>query len=521
MANLIVSLSAIVNPLVDPEISGVQWTLADPNITASGYFAHGGMYIVVPTGSATISRSNITPAAGANSETNGLMKNPTVGQTWGFGAQVNPYSAAVNITTSTTVSANDVLVLGVGNPTNDLFLGFSVLHVLGSVPPANAICPPVFGYDGSTARPMHTLDIAAAVSSLPTFDYTGLFQLYTPAQNASLIRSIEPFVAASGPLETHRRRHGANAEGYGRDQAQIWSRAFHTILNAAATTAQRQRLLGWMMTNACTWDYAMQRGSTFGTDGAWGQGAIASIKLWRRLTGQALTTGFNMNELEQPMIIDQSFLDAMLPHSGTAGRPAIARRQTVLSVNGLTLTMTGTGILQNDTRLIGTRLVRESDNATANILDAVQASNGANVTLTLETSNPFAVNDVVYARDRQGFVLGDITWGVRGRNGGEGLQRWSPSPYPRYSQLQIWDPVMFLACMGTQYLDNELLPCLKWIKTSMASNIPASGDHFTAAYADYPEVIGHGGSGGGNTGQAFWTAHGETAVDAAIAALEA
>jgi hypothetical protein len=310
-----------------------------------------------------------------------------------------------------------------------------------------------------------------------------------------------------------------NAEGYGVDQAQIWSRAMHTLLNNAATSTQRESLLGWMMTNACTWDYAMRQGSVFQTDGGWGQGAIAIIKLFRKLTGQSLTTGFDMNELEQPMIIDQPFLDAMLPHSGTAGRPAIARRQTVLSVSGLTLTMTGTGILQNDTRLIGTRLVRESDNATANIVGATQASNNANVTLTLETSNPFAVNDVVYARDRQGFVLGDITWGLRGRNQSEGLQRWSPSPYPRYSQLQVWDTVMFLAAMGTDYVDDELLPALRWIKTSMATNIPATGDYLTTPYGDYPGVIGHGSSGSGNTGREFWTTFGETAVDAAIAAL--
>lgn len=529
MANLIFSINPIA-PLVDPDISyngtGVTWELSDANITEAGYFDYGGMYIVVPTGTATVSRSQITPAAGADGETHGLMKNPPVDDTWSFGSQVSGYQSANNITTSTTVSANDVLVLGVGKASSDRFSGFSVVHVLAEAPPANAICPPVFGYDGSVARPMHTIDIPTATAAIPTFDYTGLYQLYTVAQNLALIRSIEPYVAATGPLETHRRDHGVNASGYGRDQAQIWSRAMHTLMNNTTATADREGLLGWMMTNACTWDYAMAQGSTFQTDGAWGQGAIALIKLFRKLTSQSLTTGYDMNELEQPMIIDASLLSSIrTPHSGTAGAPAVARRQTVLSVSGLDLTMTGTGILQGDTRLTGTKLVRESDSTSANIVNYVQASDNANVTVTLETSNPFSVDDVVYATDRQGFVVGDVTWSVRGRNQSEGLQRYSPSPYPRYSQLQIWDPVMFLACMGTAYVDAELLPCFKWMKESLPDNIPATGYHLTTPYGDYPECIGHATTGSdpnvSSTGREFWTAYGETAVDAAITALEA
>jgi len=159
---------------------------------------------------------------------------------------------------------------------------------------------------------------------------------------------------------------------------------------------------------------------------------------------------------------------------------------------------------------VNTVLVRNNpgDDGSVTAVVTGQSVPGGNnaATLTLDT-NPFSVSDKVYAKDRQGFLIGGedekgVTWGIRGLE-----ERFSPSPSARYAQLQIWAPVLYLAAINGSYIDSQLVAALTHMRMAEKANTPSWDDYDSVAFWTLP---------GRFVGADFYSAHGETIIDAVL-----
>lgn len=454
--------------LTDPD-TGATFSITDANVTSGGYFPYGGMWLRV-SGSVTISRSDFTPAAGAGGLTNGLMKNIN-SETLGFDSRAHSYSSAANITTSTSVSANDCLVLATSDPTDPspdygVIKNYTAMHIIDYTPNANQLCPPIAGYDGTSERPKVEIDVAALIAGdWPSYPLAGISPTYGSPENAAA-QSKHFYIAPLLGANSRRRDHGCvdydTRDGYGKDGAGQTSRRFYHLVTDDATDSEKEAILGGMLKNAITWHYGL-RSAAFtgsGADGGWGHGYSPVCDLLIDLMGDDPSTmTYGSNEKTQPFFVTQAFLDKLRTgHNGTADYPEVSRLREILSTTTNTITveddgLTGYGAANyGDVRFVWCTAEREDGAVTGNVTDQVKS--GGNLVLTI-TGHGFSTGEHIFCRDRQGLEVGDVTWSIRGEAGDPNgdLDRYSPSSDPRYQNDQVWNHVMYIAMINAARFD--------------------------------------------------------------------
>lgn len=174
-----------------------------------GNYVDGPAFVVLPSGSLTMSEPTPVQTTIGGLLANGAMLNPQANSPTGFDARPdsvnflgsNYDASAVQQTWPLSVSAGDVLLKAVSStdPLIDLanvaslrrgvIESYGAIFIVSEVPPANASSPSAVGWSGRGTPQHHVIDIAAKVGVITPLSSTG----QTPPSYANLMARIDKY----------------------------------------------------------------------------------------------------------------------------------------------------------------------------------------------------------------------------------------------------------------------------------------------------------------------------------------
>jgi len=422
---------------------------------------------------------------------NGAMKNPVRLRT----LSIDGYAQAYDERTSTiwaptklidplatTFAANDSFIFAEHDPEGS---GHYVKNYAGCVfltaaPAANEVCPPLIGYDGTTARPVRTLDMTAVKTALPSYstasfasnvpplaDIEGrICQLDASPQCDSVVQNWE--IVPQG---------WTSGNGYGRNYA--------TTTNAAALALisdfpvdDKEKLIGWIAFHGCQWYDAIANSSLeMEPDGGHTQGKLFLMVAALWMTGQTSLIGgiesvAGGSELTQTFIKDAAYIAATAPHLvDDATVPLFSRRRDVTAVSGLDVTCGNMSLSTQAVNATSLFMKRLSDGATA----IVTTRAGKVYTIDAQPSPAFAVGDEVYLASRYTEVVDQPEWGLAHSFN---VNRTSPNINAAYRRLQNWIGAMLaLKALGLMHPNFEAFE--KYVEAVVDGDYPTASYEYT------------------------------------------
>ena len=369
------------------------------------------------------------------------------------------------------------------------------LHVTSFAPGANDFCPPLVGYDGTTARPVMSFDVSAVASSLPSYSTNG--QARPPiAEVAARVARFNPTAGQIGSVEDRRVMTPSgitDEDGYGLPYAATFSAAGLCLIGDDTAAAKEDVVRGlassgWQWYNALT-----AEGASIGPDG--GQNSYHPFPMILALawngesaaTIGAVATSIPANLFGQPVKFDAALVAAVMNPHGTAGEPLpkssnddlpyASHRKLVSDVAGNVVTMAtareaeigGSGNTNPKIGHVGMRMRRESDGLTA----LITAENATARTYTLDNAAGFAASDTVYVIPAYDAAVGDYDWTLLGAPHNAN----SFGPNTSYRSLNKWSGmVMAVRAMGYMHANFDA-----WegyvARANEADNPTASSDY--------------------------------------------
>ncbi|MEM1372002.1 MAG: hypothetical protein AAGG72_07220, partial [Pseudomonadota bacterium] len=282
------------------EMNGV--TFSTSQAFQTGYDAAGKAYIVIPTGSETL-----TIERGATQEggfaISGAQINPTrlgtAQQMQGYDARIaDTYDPALNIGSSVDVTSGDiVMVAKSASPKlgDDGYIDdWASLHVLDQPLPAGAILTASTGWSGRSDPSHYAIDVAALLSGIPTYSSAGLN--ITPFDR--LMSSLSKFAGAYAQNTATNSQwgyenfapnglSGTPGSGYGRDIASMINMASIALMSDAYTAPQREAVALKLIQHGLEWgDPIRGSGVSLTVDGGHHQFHLAPAALALEATGR-------------------------------------------------------------------------------------------------------------------------------------------------------------------------------------------------------------------------------------------
>jgi hypothetical protein len=350
------------------------------------------------------------------------------------------------------------------------------IHVTSSAPAANDFCPPLVGYDGTSARPVMNLNVSTIASGLPSYSTVG--QERPPIAEVADRVNRANFIAGQIRSEEER-RHLTPAgityeDGYGLKYAQTLNVAGLALIGDD-TAAEKEAVVrglaawGWQWYNTMTEENHFSGGNAGQNQYrpypmilalAWSGESAATIA--------AIAADFPSCFFDQTFQLDQALVDAVMDPHGTAdqlpspnaGLPYATLRRTVTAINGNDVVMAnapleamGKGATNPKTNYREMRLREEGG---AEYTSKITAVDDDNRTYTMDDASGFAVNDIVYVIPSYDVQVGDYEWCIlnpaTGTNG-NGLNFCSVATYRNL--LQWSGMVISVRALGLMHADFE------------------------------------------------------------------
>lgn len=479
--------SATAAPATGTKISHGRTSIELDSSKTIGHYLDGLPYIVVPSG--TVGISSISPAEStqAGDVINGAEKNPERRSTanpsgahgyderQGKGTGAAGYNSARKIDpTALTWAANDSLIKACSNLNPNTELGGTALHgvyiqsyggysFVASAPASDEISPALVGYDGTSARPTRSINLATIKSSLPTYATTDpVFTDEVPATSdlESRICRFNPAIGQMDSVETARQMsvgNFTNADGYGLEIAEVFNAVADKLISDE-TADNKENLIIWCANHGVQWyEPVIESGLTMESDGGQAQGKLFAMVASLYWTGQSssistLGTDVVTNELGQPFLIDSAYITSGNNHTqpdSTTTYRLHAKEKTVSSVSSLNITVSAMGSNETNVGYTNLLLKRVSDGATAIIVD----KSGDTFTIDAQPTPAFATSDVVYAVAPFTETIGNPEWAIRYE---QTLATATPSDEAAYRNLQAWaGQMMGIKALGLMHSNFE------------------------------------------------------------------
>lgn len=434
---------------------------------STGNFADGPGWVVIPSGTDSLTSVTPTQTTEGGKVVHGAMKNPMNrfdapnGQDQGYDDRLSNsrYNASLSVTYPQSIAAGDVIVKAVSRlginvadgstQARGLYDEYNALFVLSEAPAAGSFAPAIYGWTGrgNPAPIVLSTDIDTIVAGLPSYDLAGIDR----PTAAEMVAYADHFDPAYGRSNGTTRSDGAayepasvfkNFSNYGREHgAAIGAVGLHLIGNEATTQQKKTMLIG-LISRGIQWGYPwFGVNEPFGGNGGHHQFHQLPVALAIKYAG--LGTGFADiitfmpgNTFAQTFEITQAWLDANYMYHTDASKPEAFYRRTIQSVSGNNVTVSNpTSRLEVN----GTKLKRESDGAFAFVTN----SNGTNkvfsdgtLVLTGQPTPAFQVGDVVMFDFAVPPVVGDVDWDIRSSQGITNTNNFTPSWSANYRGLQ-------------------------------------------------------------------------------------
>lgn len=532
-------------------ISGETFTVT--GVQSVGYDMHGLPYAVLPSGTATLTRST-APATQDGLAINGAMKNPqrraVAGQA--FDARMSNYSAATGVTFPLTVTAGDIVVCAISRAVSlpdsaakrrGCCSSYPSIQILSAAPsnPSQYSLPAYIGYTGRGVPVGYTVDIDAFVATLPSRDASAHPKpamadlLAAMGRHNPLIR----FIDGDTP-EAYEAHHiqgfggfiaGVANSNYGQNSGSIMHAAFMFLTSNAATTAEKKVIAKWALRHGidavdpCIGD----AGNVTSNGGGHTQYQLLYEMLALSLTGRSaliptIGTIDSQNPTRQPFKVTAAHMADLVPHVSGA-KPYPFRQRTIPTggVSALALTVPtsyGGSSDDSDSFFAGYRVTLVSDGTKSGLyvsspkpgfpgetnpyVDLPAGVGTVVLNIDAQPSPAFAATNVVYLKPPFTHVEGMYSWAIAGSNLADPTKGWHKYDAHHlghgYYILNQLEPVaMIIRLMGWYNVAFEAIEGL--CAATNTPNYPAAGAVFTRSNDTIPLA------GTPNWGAAFWDSH--------------
>lgn len=407
----------------------------------------GSKYIIAPAG-VKVTGSSPAPATVDGRDGNGIQADPQQDYTptQALDAGIAGYSAGAALDSSVIYRPGSaILKVESTNPRVNsgragLFERSTVLHVVASRPPANAMAPAIWPSADLAIKPWRVADVDGLLAGLPSYAATGA---PTWASLAAYWDKLDFGLALSRGYYyqylTPEYISGTNT-AYGEDRANLQSTIWAGICSDQWSAADKTAAVIRALSNGC--QIAESYGA-FGVnigqhgDGAHYQWYLADCLAWLKATGRTgqyatLMPIIGGNVRGQYHQVTAGMYD---PHD-SAVLPYIARRRTVSAITGsgpyqVTVTgyVPGSGLTEDTASnavFTGLNMIRESNSSTA-LITAQSVSSGSWVLTVANLPSGLAVSDAIYCGEVSPLPVGAWDWTLRNRTAYPNLPNPSPS----------------------------------------------------------------------------------------------
>ncbi|PCJ20871.1 MAG: hypothetical protein COA96_15605 [SAR86 cluster bacterium] len=477
------------------EYGGIHYFVE--GVTDYGQYVDGTTWVTVTSG--TLSEYSPAKTTNGGDNVNGVMLNPQRGIAQGWDERLDSYSSGLNESLPVTIVVDDILIFS--SHEADISAGnrdgvtdeYTPLFVVSSAPASNSMPPAVAGWSGRSTFTEHVFDVDTVVAALPAYSATSVdnptfTELMDHLDKYNPIVGMTHQASGDGYEVLFPHLFGDNTgtpHNYGQYVARTIGAGMMALLLDAYTTPQKREIaLRICQIGLNAYDSLIGDSATIGADGGHHQYLLGPICAYLTWTGQtaALATlkdDIGTNCLEQPFQIDASFIAAAVPHDSATG-PCTWRRRTIPAggVTGLDITFpvfyNGTNSDNFRLRIIGMKIVRESDSAEATITampNGFVTKEETNLVATIDAQpgTDFAAGDVIYFESLYSLVDGNYDWGVRTVS----RPSWYvPNSGADYRGTNFWTPpYLFLQHLGVS--DSDFDAFYGYVEAANSGSFPA------------------------------------------------
>lgn len=483
-----------------------------------------GIPCVVLTGSSDSVRvTAISPAEGTRSSSiiSAAVVNPRTNNRQGFDEDANrwdtthryvPASDAALIGNHSSlikaVSRSDPLAAPSTNNREIYIEKYVAVYFRDSAPATNEICPPLFGYDGSTARPTATVDVAAVKAALPTLSEADLVDSSDTSVTAP---SAADIAAKYCKLDLARVSFGnfqyqdltpvgmTHREGYGEYMAGTTGAALCKIVSADTADAVDDLII-WTAHKAHQLyhgRHALGADSTLDPNGGHTQGWMGPVVAGLSFSGQSsliqnVRSVLRTNELT-PFYWTQDLVDGLAPHDTNpttqdSTNVILARRKEITAIDTGAGTVTCGNMsttFEDENNYEGGLLREDGGSITWPITDYTQGS----LRFTLDTStndlSSLQVGDDVYVQLAYSRSAGDVDWRISDDN----FPNRIGTENAEYRQIQSWTGAwVALMALG---LKDELNhdPYFDYVVAANAADTPSAGHDWPTVWDSWQDGL--------------------------------
>lgn len=428
----------------------------------TGLTVDGVPYIVAPNGVKLNDPSPTRTATGRGAR-HGSQVNPVVTKTFSDSIETaldsyNRYDAALLHDFATVIQPNDAFLKMEGKetitePRDGVPLKWRGVHVVSSAPAATAFAAPFLWPAADKAnRPWRTVDIAARLAELPSYNAAGQSvtswaSVQTYLDRFDLGRAFAQDTFNGYEIFTANASSPQPQSNYGRYLTNVQSQHLVGLMSAGWSSGDKEAALIRLLQQGCQWGEAMVKAAA-GTpaDGGHEIAVYAPAMAWLWATGRqseyATWMGFVAGNIKDQYyeVTAGNISNDFVPHSD-ASKPYPYRRRTVSNITGNNVTMTGyapaSGLTEDtasNLKLQGMLLTKES-NGNNSLITASSQAGGSPGTVTVTLTAPvtgLVVSDVVYCRANYTLTAGMAQWRMRNQ-----LNLSVPSPEAEYLALNF------------------------------------------------------------------------------------
>lgn len=501
----------------------VTFTLNDSY--AVGNYVDGPAYVVVPSGTATITAISPAQSTEGTDVINGAEKNPVANSKQGYDQRAtSSWEAAKTASLPISVTAGDVVVKGVSRTFAAVRDGvcseFASLFVVSSAPAAGTFAPPACGWTGRTGLTGYTFDLDAIVAALPQYS------------TSTFSASVEPYAEVLGHISKHAPAYaqqttntnptggyesmlpygmnglGGNAN-YGQVVAETFNYAYLLMISDAITTNQKKELLKWFLHHGIQWWFPHQgefdgSGYLIGGNGGHHQFAFMPTLMAIKHTGGLYAdhaAKFPGNQLAQTFEITSPILtNTMIKHTGnsvTEDKPYPYRVRPITAVPSPTEISWDKSAANGDAAQSTYEGMNVYNAANDSLIATVTAQTYSDPTFTATVgTHGLTTADSIYFMPPFTLTAGTADWMVRQGEAATGFNTYNPAAGANYRGLQTYTASAIAARIETS-ANAAYQVLINYTERANAADTPAG--------YDLPDCHGFG-----SFASSFWGAHWST-----------
>jgi hypothetical protein len=492
-------------------ITGVQAAQGTVRFTwtgarETGNYIDGPAYVVVPSG--TLSLSAPTPAQSTEGGLviNGAMKNPLYNAALAFDQRNSNYSGAGLASFPNTVTAGDIVVKAVSqpfvtNPRAGQIQEYAAIYIVASAPGVNEFAPTPWGWSGRGTPTGNTVDVNAALAALPTYNMTSY---YTPsAANETKFNRYNPGLFATPSTNTFGyqaycvNKFGsptASNPNYGQVVAETMDERTLFLCSNASQASKRASLIRMIQLGLWKFETVNGSGSPTVGDGGHLQFSLIPMLYGLKFSGRTadianIATTAKDNFYNQAFTFDSGLVARLVKHSSDT-EPFPYRLRTISAISGNNITV-NSNLGGDPYHVVFQNLIccKSDDTEIGSVTVGTTSGGASTYTVTLSSVAGLSVSDQVYFKSPYPIASGAYHWRIN-----SSFSNFNPSNVATYSDINKWAASVLTArLLGVYHSSMDSIEGYVW--RANQSNTPAGFD----LPAQFPSGV--------TAVQSFWTAN--------------